>query len=152
MKNYMDKFKTPEEYIRFVVLSEHPAQEGDFKKAMADLAAMSENGHRELMKLPKDKLLDILIQVRGTQAYKSLCVGVSSLAYQLKFGITNEDVKLMAIGGLALIVGTEIFYKNGRKYHANVYDVYAYFRLTPEKVHDWLRTHRDNPFLDAPFG
>ncbi len=152
MKNYMDKFKTPEEYIRFVVLSEHPAQEGDFKKAMADLAAMSENGHRELMKLPKDKLLDILIQVRGTQAYKSLCVGVSSLAYQLKFGITNEDVKLIAIGGLALIVGTGIFYKNGRKCHANVYDVYAYFRLTPEKVHDWLRTHRDDPFLDAPFG
>lgn len=152
MKNYMDRFSTPEEYIRFVVLSEHPAQEGDFKKEMAFNAAMSESGYRELLTYPRDRLLDILIQTKGTQSLKSLGVGVSSLAYRLKFGITNEDVKLMAAGGLTSVVGTEVFYKNGRKFRANVYDVYAYFRLTPAKVHDWLRTHRDDLFQDAPFG
>lgn len=145
MKNFMDRFKTPEEYIRYVVLSDHCTQDRDFKKDMALYAALSESGYRELLTYPKDKILDALITTKGTQALRWLGVGVNSLAFQLKFGITNEDVKKLALGDLILKVGREIFYKNGREYHAAVYDVYDYFRLTPEKVHAWLKKYGDDP-------
>lgn len=141
MENYMDRFSTPEEYIRTEILSNRGTQNIADKSELAHFIATDADEEKMLAKLSKDVLFDKLVELKGDEAYRMFPVGVSSYSFQLKFGITNADVKRMAQGGIIRATGKVRFRKFGKYLYADTCDPYAYFRLTAEEVHAWLKEH-----------
>lgn len=69
-------------------------------------------------------------------------LGVTSQAFQKKFGINNDQVKYMAKKGYITITGSRPFRAWGKEYKAPLYSAFDYFRLTKADVQQWLL---DNP-------
>ena len=125
-RNFMDRYSSPDEYIR------------------AEICA--NRGPQNVMQ--KDTLLYLLeaahmkADPKATKGERCEHLGVSSRSWQLKFGISNDDVRYMALAGYITVTGKVRFRGWGRMQEAPLYSVFDYFRLSKEDVQQWLL---DNP-------
>ncbi len=145
MENFMDKYSTPEQFIRSEVLSNRGTQniisKQDLFETVVNRPGMTPESYDLCAKMSKAELLDRLVELDGMEAYKQFSCGVSSYSFQLKFGIEHEDVLKMAKAGFIEATGEVRFRKYGKYLYAKTYSPYDYFRLTPEEVHEWLAAH-----------
>ena len=142
MENYMDKFDTPEAFIRAEVLANRGTQNIVDKDELIWMVAHQDpNPDRNYAKMSKAELFDLLVELVGADAYTMFPVGVSSRCWQLKFGIEHKDVLKMAKKEFIATTGEVRFRLYGRYCYAKTYSPYDYFRLTAEEVHNWLNEH-----------
>lgn len=135
--NYMDQFKTPEDFIRCEILTNRGNRNVIDKAELKSFARR--NGIEINDKMLKEEIYDLLIQKISPQDLQSYCnIGVHSKSMQLKFDISHQEVKRMARLGFIGITGHYPFRAYGKYRYADLYDVYDYFKLTKEKVHQWL--------------
>lgn len=136
-KNFMDNFKTPEEFIRFQLTCHNALI---YKKDLVKFAR--DNGARVNSRM---KSLEVYNAVRDVMTLEELLdrlqlagMGVSSYSFQLKFNVTHEEVRRMARLGFIEITGKSRFTAYGKLCTADLYSVFDYFRLTKEEVHGFL--------------
>ncbi len=142
MENYMDKFSTPEQFIRAEVLANRGTQNIISKQELYEMVAYHPGAPKgDYTKMSKEELLDKLVEWDGVEAYKQFQCGVSSRYFQIKFGIEHKDVLRLAKAGFIKVTGEYRFRKFGKYLYAKTYSPYDYFRLTAEEVHNWLETH-----------
>lgn len=136
-ENYMDKFKTPEEFICHRITSRNGviSKDGLIKFAL-------NNGIKVNSKM---KMLDIYNAVRRVITLEDMLnglklrgLGVNSYSFQLKFNVTHDEVKRMARLGFIQITGTEYFRMYRKDCKCDLYSVFDYFRLTEDDVHQFL--------------
>lgn len=140
-ENFMDKYSTPEEFIRAEVLANRGTKNiVDKDKLIWYLQDISDKD-QNYRSLSKAELFDRLVELLGEKAYTLFPVGVSSYCFQLKFGVQHKDVLKMSKAGFITATGETEFRMYGKICHAKTYSPFEYFRLTPEEVHAWLDTH-----------
>lgn len=150
MENYLNKFNTPEEFIRAEVLANRGSQNIIDKSKLIDMVVdVDSDIDRNYKKMSKKELLDLLVELAGLEVYSKFPVGVNSMSFQLKFSITHQDVLKMAKKGFITPTGEVRFRKYGRYCHAKTYSPYDYFRLTAEEVHAWLESHTSKKSKDG---
>ena len=135
--SYMSKFSGPEEFIRAQVIANHGNKSIVPKAALVNDVTYYKL-HDSPEQLSKAELFDVLVAGIGESAYRLYPVGISSINWQDKFGITHKDVRTMAKGGFITVAGKMEFRLYGRTCFADTYSPFDYFRLTPEVVHAWL--------------
>ena len=140
--NYMNQFKSPEEFIQREICANRGTQNVIDKDELAALAR-SFGVEVDTMKLTKE---EIYLHMRNSVSAEDIvdhcqCLGVSSLSFQQKFGITHEDVKRMARFGFIKITGTKRVWLYGKYRNVDLYSVFDYFRLLQDDVDEWLLTH-----------
>ncbi len=141
-ENFMDRFNSPEEFIRYEICANKGTQNVVDK---ADLAALIrsfgfEIDERKLTKADMYLLLKDAISIEEI-ADHCLHLGVSTYCFQQKFGIAHDEVKRMARLGFLKVTGSVRFRMYGKYRHADVYSVFDYFRLTKDEVAVWLKSH-----------
>lgn len=137
MKNYMDKFESPEDFIRFQITANMGKNYVVDKIYLAELARSK--GVKVVSKMTKLDIYNALKEKISSEEIMLCCgIGVSSYSFQLKFDITNDEVKRMERLGYIQITGSERFRAYGKYRNADTYSVFDYFSLTKEEVHDWL--------------
>lgn len=138
MKNYMDKFESPEDFIKFQITANMGTNNVIDKIYLAEIARSK--GVKVVSKMTKLDIYNALREKISLEEIMLCCggIGVSSYSFQLKFDITNDEVKRMARLGYIQVTGSERFRAYGKYRNADTYSVFDYFRLTKEEVHDWL--------------
>lgn len=142
MNNLMDRYRTPEEYIRSAVLANLGTDSIATKADLTALIVERDQTEREYSKMTKAELYDLLAELMGDSIYTHFPVGVSSHAFQQKFNITHKDVQKMEKKGFIRATGEVRFRAYGQDRYAKTYDPYAYYRLTPAEIHAWLEKHQ----------
>ncbi len=140
MDNYMDRFDTPEAFIRAEVLANRGTQNVIDKSKLRQIADQ-QDPHGDHSQTSKAELFDLLVELMGQEAYHLAPVGVCSRSFQQKFDITHQDVLRMAKLGFIATTRMVRFWLYGKYRYANTYSPYDYFRLNAEDVHKWLRDH-----------
>lgn len=140
-ENFMDKYSSPEEFIRAEVIANRGTKNVMDKEDLLNLLATTPDYSDDFEKKTKAEIYDKLLAVMGKELYGFIPAGVSSWAFQMKFGITNYDVRKMAKHGLIKVTGKSEFRQYGRYCIADTYSPFDYFRLTTEEVHTWLAAH-----------
>lgn len=135
MDNYMDRFETPEDFIRSEILANRGTNSVVTKEQLAEVAGWKSEDGRPIERLAKGKLWAMVVNQYGERAYTMFPVGVSSICFQQKFGINHKDVLKLAKAGVITCTGERKFRKYGRYCHAKVFSAFDYFRLTAEDVH-----------------
>ena len=133
-ENYMDRFETPEQFIRAEILANRGSNNIVGKATLQEVVSWTADEGEDLRRLSKAALFDRIVAQYGDQAYTMFPVGVSSYSFQLKFGITHKDVLQLAKIGVLTATGKRQFRKYGKYLYAKVYSAFDYFRLTPEEV------------------
>lgn len=138
-KNYMDRFETPEDFIRHAITSNRGTQNVLDKYELISLA-LTHDIDINPQKMTKDEIYLRVIEKVPLEEICKKCrhLGVSSHSFQQKFNVTHKEVKRMARSGFIKITGSERFRAYGKECYADLYSVYDYFRLTAEEVHNWL--------------
>ena len=143
MVNYMDKFDTPEAFIRAEIIANRGTKNVINKSCLLHMVEDKDTAeNRGYAKMSKAQLFDLLVERMGPEAYAMFPVGVNSRCFQLKFGIGHKDVLKMAQKGFIATTGEVRFRLYGRYCYAKTYSPYDYFRLTAEEVHSWLAENR----------
>lgn len=137
-ENYMDRFETPEQFIRAEILSNRGSNNIVDKADLLEVAEWKAEEGEDLSKLSKAQLFDRIVEQYGNAAYAMFPVGVSSYCFQLKFGITHKEVLKLAKAGVLAVTGERKFRKYGKYLYAKTYSAFDYFRLTLEEVHKVL--------------
>lgn len=137
-ENYMDRFTTPEEFIRAEILANRGSNNIVDKSVLLEVLGWRAGEGEYLRRLSKAELFDRIVDQYGSQAYAMFPVGVSSISFQLKFGITHNDVLKLAKAGILTVTGWRNFRKYGKYLYAKTCSAFDYFRLTPEEVHKAL--------------
>lgn len=140
----MDGFATPEAFIRSEILANRGTNSVVTKEHLAHVAGWKAEKGESLNRKSKAELLDLLIEQYGEKAYSMFPVGVPSICFQLKFGITHPQVLKLAKAGLITVTGERKFHKYGKYLYAKTYSPYDYFRLTFRDVHKMLEDIRGN--------
>lgn len=133
-ENYMDRFETPEEFIRAEILANRGSNNIVDKAGLLEVAEWKARENEDLSKLSKAELFDWIVEQYGKTAYWMFPVGVSSISFQLKFGITHKEVLKLAKAGILTVTGERKFRKYGKYLYAKTYSAFDYFRLTQEEV------------------
>lgn len=137
-QNYMDRFETPEEFIRAEILANRGSNNIVDKAELLEVADLKADMGEDLSKLSKAELFDKIVEQYGNAAYTMFPVGVTSYCFQLKFGITHKKVLDLARAGVLTVTGERLFHKWGRYCVAKTYSAFDYFRLTPEEIREAL--------------
>ena len=146
-ENYMDKFNSPEEFIRQQILARGNFSKLDKKEIYRLLRnhniefQINKNG---LSYTKKQDMLDALL-TKVTYRELAKYVNVSRKSFCLKFGITIEEFKVLVEKGLINVtnkyIGVKNWYTDNPKWSQwKGYDVYDYFELTNDKIHNALHT------------
>lgn len=139
-RNYMDDYRDVESFMKYRICG------GDKPPLLKDeiVELLKSNGIEFDPKSGKSGLYDKLREVMSLEEIASHCtnLGVTSQAFQKKFGINNDQVKYMAKKGYITITGSRPFRAWGKEYNAPLYSAFDYFRLTKADVQQWLL---DNP-------
>ena len=139
-ENYMDNFETPEEFIRHEILSNRGTQNVIDKAGLICLAQEKEIETDKRM--TKEEILDLLVEKMPFEKIAEHCnLGVSSYSFQLKFGISHDEVKRMARLGYIKVTGNHKVWLFGKCRYADTYSVFDYYRLTKEEIHEWLKAN-----------
>lgn len=139
MENFMDKYRTPEEFIREEILKNRGTECVVFKADLiAELEVLTD---KDLTNLSKGQLFDMLVEKKGKDAYTMFPVGVASISFQIKFDIDHTAVKRLMQGGVIKVTGKRRFRKYGRNCYADLYSPYDYFQLSRDEIHSWLEAH-----------
>lgn len=133
-ENYMNRFETPEEFIRAEILANRGSNNIVDKSVLLEAVGWKALEGEDIGKLSKAQLFDRLVEQYGNAAYTMFPVGVTSYCFQLKFGITHKDVLKLAKAGILTVTGERKFRKYGKYLYAKTYSAFDYFRLTPEEV------------------
>lgn len=137
-QEYIEKFKTLEEYVRYQVNCNKGSESPVMKSELVDFA-ISHGVEADIKHMTKD---DIFIALKDKVTMEEIIskfhLGVKSYLFQQKFDITHEEVKRMARLGFIEITGSERFRAYGKDCYADLYNALDYFRLTPEEVKKWL--------------
>jgi len=133
-ENYMDRFSTPEEFIRAEILANRGSNNIVDKAVLLEAVGWKAPEGEDLSKLSKAQLFDRLVELCGNTVYTMFPVGVTSYSFQLKFSITHKDVLKLAKAGVLTVTGERKFRKYGKYLYAKTYSAFDYFRLTPEEV------------------
>lgn len=137
-ENYMDRFETPEEFIRAEILANRGRNNIVDKSVLLEAVGWKALEGEDLSKLSKAQLFDRLVELCGNTVYTMFPVGVTSYSFQLKFGITHKEVLKLAKAGVLTVTGERKFRKYGKYLYAKTYSAFDYFRLTPEEIHKTL--------------
>lgn len=137
-ENYMDRFATPEEFIRSEILANRGSNNVIDKSKLLTVLGWKASESDRLDHLTKAQLFDRIVEQYGEKAYTMFPVGVSSVCFQLKFGISNKEVQKLAKAGILTVTGQRKFRKYGKYLYAKVYSAFDYFRLTSETVQQHL--------------
>lgn len=137
-ENYIDRFETPQEFIRSEVLANRGTRSPVTKEFMITCAGWKAKEGEQPGKMTKAQLWDMLYQQYGDKVYTMFPVGVNSGAFQRKFGITHYEVKKLAAAGVIAVTGEYAFRAYGKNLHAKVFSAFDYFRLTPTEVRQAL--------------
>lgn len=135
--NFMDRFSTPEEFIRAEILANRGSNNVVDKSALQTVVSWKAEGEN-LSTLSKAELFDRIVEQYGSDAYTMFPVGVSSICFQKKFDISHKDVLKLAKAGILTVTGERKFRKYGKYLYAKTYSAFDYFRLTPEAVREYL--------------
>ena len=133
-ENYMDRFETPEEFIRSEILANRGSNNIVDKSVLLEAVGWKALEGEDLSKLSKAQLFDRLVELCGNTVYTMFPVGVSSFSFQLRFGITHKDVLKLAKAGVITVTGERKFRKYGKYLYAKLYSAFDYFRLTREEI------------------
>lgn len=133
-ENYMDRFETPEEFIRAEILANRGSNNIVDKSVLLEAVGGKTVDGEDLSKLSKAQLFDRLVELCGNTVYTMFPVGVRSYCFQLKFGITHKNVLDLARAGVLTVTGERLFHKWGRYCVAKTYSAFDYFRLTQEDI------------------
>ncbi len=136
-ENYMDYFKSPEDYIFCMTTSRSQSACAVSKDCLFSYAASCGTELTKRM-TKKDIFTALKEKVSLEDIAYDLGIGVSSKSFQIKFDISHNEVKRMARLGFIQITGTEQFRAYKKWCYADIYSVFDYFRLTKEDVHTWL--------------
>lgn len=137
-ENYMDRFESPEEFIRSEILANRGSNNIVDKAVLLIAACQKSKEDEDLSKLSKAELFDRIVEQYGNAAYTMFPVGVTSFSFQVKFGITHKEVLQLAKTGVLTVTGERKFRKYGKYLYTKVYSAFDYFRLTPDEVHKHL--------------
>lgn len=137
-ENYMDRFATPEEFIRSEILANRGDNNVVNKAELLTVLGWKSDTDERLDRLTKAQLFDKVVDMYGAQAYSMFPVGVNSICFQIKFGINHKDVLKLAKSGILTVTGERKFRKYGKYLYAKVYSAFDYFRLTSETVQQHL--------------
>lgn len=141
-QNYMDQFKSPEEFIQHEICSNKGTQNVIKKPELAALVRSFgvEVDERSMTKEQMFLLLKDAISIEEI-ANQCLHLGVSSYSFQQKFDVTNTEVKRMARLGFIQVTGSKRIRMYGKYRNADLYSVFDYFRLTKDETDAWLVSH-----------
>lgn len=137
-ENYMDRFASPEEFIRSEILANRGSNNVIDKAELLTVLGWKAGDDERLDNLTKGQLFDRIEEQYGYKAYTMFPVGVSSISFQLKFGITHRDVLKLAKAGILTVTGERKFRKYGKYLYAKLYSPYDYFRLTTTDIQKHL--------------
>ena len=139
-ENYMDRFTTPEEFIRAEVLANRGSDNVADKAELLEICKLRAGNEERLDNLTKAQLFDRIVDLYGPEAYSMFSVGVSSICLQEKFDITHKDVLKLAKAGVLTVTGKRKFRKYGKYLYANLYSAYDYFGLSAVDIQKHLAT------------
>ncbi len=150
MENWIDlRFASAEDFIKFAICSRaKPVIRKD------KLLRMGESGGIEFPRnATKQEVLQALLDNNVTleEIIKGELIGIGSIEFQKKFGISNRDVQRLAKAGFLKILAHKIVRFYGKCRKVPLYDAYQYFELTPEEVHAELakcRRRKKNDSLE----
>ena len=134
----MDRFATPEEFIRAEVLANRGSNNVVDKAVLLKICGWKAGDEERLGNLTKAQLFERIVDQYGSEAYTMFPVGVSSTCIQLKFGISHKDVLKLAKAGILTVTGERKFHKYGKYLYAKLYSPYDYFRLTAADIQKHL--------------
>lgn len=138
MRNYMDLFQTPEEYILHRVETDLGTQNCISKVELLKMAKM--HGIIITPDSHKSEIARLVMKKIGAEAFAEKCehLGVSNYGMQQKFGISHADLRRLTRIGFLQVTGKERFGKPGAYHYADLYSVFQYFQLTKEDVQMFL--------------
>lgn len=134
--------KTPEQYVRYLVNVNKGTDSPVLKNKLIEYAHTL--GVSVDPKMTKNEIFEAIIEKSKSESETSKKIaekfklGISSLAYQRKFGITNDEVKRMARLGYISKTGEERFRAFNKDCYAPLYNIWEYFELTVDEVKMWL--------------
>ncbi len=137
MSDYMDCFKSPEEFIHVLVTSrsKYSVINRDGLIHIAKHFYGIEIGRNTT----KSKILDLILEKTSLEEFTGhLNCGVRSGSFQQKFGVDHKDVKRMARLGFIQVTGSERVRLYDKYCDVDLYSVFDYFLLTKEAVDKWL--------------
>lgn len=142
--NYMDRFSSPEEFIRSEILANRGSNNIVDKALLLESVCWRADEGDSLRRLSKAELFDKLVDQYGVKAYTMFPVGVSSVCFQRKFGITHREVLKLAKAGILTATGERKYRKYGKYLYAKTYSAFDYFQLTQESIHNYLASCSPN--------
>lgn len=137
----MDYFQSPEDYILCMLTSRSQSSNAVPKEVLVSYAC-SQGIEVTRSMTKKDIFIELKEKISLEDIALDLSIGVSSGSFQMKFGLSHNEVKRMARLGFIQITGKEQFRAYGKYCYADIYSVFDYFRLTKKDVHKWLE---ENP-------
>lgn len=137
---YISGFETPEAYIRHQALKNNTSLNRITKYELQKLC--DRYGEKYSTVTGKEQLFDLIVPLHISYAdfAEMYDIGLMSIDFQKKFSISGDTIRHFAYLGLIDVIGqVEYTDKNGETKKANLYDTFAYFRLTADKVRKWLK-------------
>lgn len=141
--NHETRIYTPEEYVRFRLLDSPSHAKyrrifvknaGVTKETMKDLA-MSKYGINDIKsKTTKEEILDKILKKEDIfELAKMFNIGVKWYQYGESFGLSKEQVEMLADIGFLILLDTEI---NNYLQEEGVYDIKQFNDMTQEKINE----------------
>lgn len=136
-KDFYAQFDNADEFLEFQLLQNHGGRSILMKDELVKI--LKEHGIT-LDKIPtKKELLQMVKEFTSVhELAKGRNVGINSYGFQLRFGIKNKDVKLLAKEKMIHVTGYETFTHYGETRRANLYSADDFFNLSKDDVHTFL--------------
>lgn len=137
---YMDSFDTPEAYIKYQACKNTTSKSRITKYDLQKLC--DRYGEKYSTVTSKEQLFDLIVPMHISfyDFAEMYDIGIASIELQKKFDISGDTIRYFARLSLIDVVGQQEYTdKDGNKRKANLYDTYAYYRLTTDKIRKWLK-------------
>lgn len=133
-----DQFDSFEEYYRwYVCTNPHRNSEYHIDIFREYLRQAGFEDEKNLQKLTKYEMFDLLQEIHGDGVYNLFSVGIRLFFWTEKFEITSADMQKMCKKGFIRVVAK---YQSRGGYGGtyNLYNARQYYSLTKEEIHTWL--------------
>ena len=147
-ENYMDRFSNPEEFIRQQILAKGNFSSLDKKEMYRLIRVYNIEFQIHTSGLAYTKKQDMLDALLKKISYRELAryVNVSKQSFCMKFGITDDEFKILVEKGLIHPTNAYMSLKHCESGDVkwsqwSGYNVYDYFNLTTEDIKNVLQNY-----------
>lgn len=137
--NYMDQYEDEVAFYRGELCKNRGSDNVMYKKELINVIKTE----LEKVTTSKEKLVDVLILMKGIEYLRTLPTGITAGAFQRKFAITYAELQVLVRMGVIKDTGYRAKKSAyGGKTTYRLYDSQSYFTLTKEEVQNRLRAYQ----------